>query len=49
VTKGVFQFFPIKPILLIFKAEFTSKGGIVLKGGLFFYAWFGESSHFDFL
>jgi hypothetical protein len=49
VTKAVFQFFPSKPILLIFKAEFTSMGGIVLKAGLFFYAWFGESSLFDFL
>jgi hypothetical protein len=29
VTRGMFQFFPSKPILLIFKAEFTSKGGIV--------------------
>jgi hypothetical protein len=49
VTKGVFQFFPIKPILLIFKVQFTSKEGIVLEAGLFFYAWFGEGSQFDFL
>jgi len=49
LTKGVFQFLLSKPILLIFKFQFTSKEGIVLEAGLFFYTWFGESSLFDFL
>jgi len=44
-----FQFFPSKPILLIFKDEFTSKGAIVWEAGLFFYTWFGESLLFGFL